>query len=383
MLCFVFCNSSFALKQPLISTGLVISEVYGGGGNAGAPYQFDFIELYNNGITAVNLTGFSVQYATQAASSFPTAASTVALPAISLGAGKYFLIQLGNGGLSTPAGITLPTPDIAQTLPGTNMSNANGKVFLVNNTTPVTSCSLASIIDFVGYGTAGCFEGAGAAPTPSNTTSVNRTFPGTDTDNNNVDFTTRAPSPRNSSFVLAAAAVQNFSVKKSGSSTTLDWSISCTSASVRFELQRSSDSRDFNNIYVQTATQQRCGAPFSFSDNQTLKGVNYYRLKITNTEGEISYSKILAIRFSGAEIIKLVPTITSGDITVFYEADLAGSSSWIITDLTGRIITKTNFILIKGQNSITLTTEGLSRGSYSVRGITINSKTETLRFIKQ
>ncbi|MET0523240.1 MAG: lamin tail domain-containing protein, partial [Nocardioides sp.] len=43
-------------------TGLVISEVYGGGGNSGAVYTNDFIELYNPTAAAIDVTGWSVQY---------------------------------------------------------------------------------------------------------------------------------------------------------------------------------------------------------------------------------------------------------------------------------------------------------------------------------
>jgi hypothetical protein len=42
---------------------VVISQVYGGGGNAGATLKNDFIEIFNRGTAAQNLTGWSVQYA--------------------------------------------------------------------------------------------------------------------------------------------------------------------------------------------------------------------------------------------------------------------------------------------------------------------------------
>ena len=42
---------------------VVISQVYGGGGNSGATYVDDFIEIFNRGSTAVNLSGWSLQYA--------------------------------------------------------------------------------------------------------------------------------------------------------------------------------------------------------------------------------------------------------------------------------------------------------------------------------
>ena len=56
---------SIAVTPPVaaVSTSVVISQVYGGGGNAGATYKNDFIELYNLGSTPVDVTGWSVQYA--------------------------------------------------------------------------------------------------------------------------------------------------------------------------------------------------------------------------------------------------------------------------------------------------------------------------------
>jgi hypothetical protein len=48
-----------------VSPDIVISQVYGGGGNTSAPaatLKNDFIELYNRGTIAVDVTGWSVQY---------------------------------------------------------------------------------------------------------------------------------------------------------------------------------------------------------------------------------------------------------------------------------------------------------------------------------
>jgi hypothetical protein len=45
---------------------VVITEVYGGGGNSGAPYTNDFIELTNNSSSPVDVTGWSIQYASAA-----------------------------------------------------------------------------------------------------------------------------------------------------------------------------------------------------------------------------------------------------------------------------------------------------------------------------
>jgi len=45
---------------------VIITEVFGGGGNSGAPYSNDYIELYNTTDNPVDIGGWSVQYYTKA-----------------------------------------------------------------------------------------------------------------------------------------------------------------------------------------------------------------------------------------------------------------------------------------------------------------------------
>ena len=177
---------------PFIQPKIVISQIFGGGGNSGASFRNDFIELFNSGQTAVSVAGWSVQYASATASTW----SVTPLPNVSIGPGQYLLIQEGSGGTN---GSVLPTPEATGTI---NLAATAGKVALVNGTTTLSgSCpNSSSIIDFVGYGsTANCFRAA-PAPAPSNTSAVARKSDGcTDTQTNSTDFAVAAPKPRNSS----------------------------------------------------------------------------------------------------------------------------------------------------------------------------------------
>lgn len=185
-----------------VAPKIVISQVYGGGGNSGAPYKNDFIELFNAGTTSVSLNGWSVQYAGNSGSTW-TASS---LPNTSLGAGKYFLIQLAGGS----TGASLPTPD--HTDGGINMGSTGGKVALVSSTSSLSgSCPTSTNIqDFVGFGSANCSEGSNPTAAPSNSTWVTRDDNGcTDTDNNGDDFsTTSSVTPRNTASPVNTCATQ-------------------------------------------------------------------------------------------------------------------------------------------------------------------------------
>jgi hypothetical protein len=172
------------------SPNIVISQVYGGGGNSGSTYTNDFIELYNRGTSTVDITGWSVQYSSATLTTWTatTLSGTIA-------PGHYYLVQEAQGAGGTTA---LPTPDATGTV---NLSATNGKIALSSTATAFSgACPTgASLVDLVGYGTANCAEGS-ATSTLSNTAAAIRKSGGCqDTDSNSGDFIVSGPIPRNSS----------------------------------------------------------------------------------------------------------------------------------------------------------------------------------------
>src|SRR6266508_2610136 len=194
-----------------VSTSIVVSQVYGGGGNTGAPFTHDFIELFNRGTSPASVDGWSLQYTSATGTgNFGDATNLITpLPTTTLAPGQYLLVQEAT---NAAVGAPLPTPDVTDATP-IAMAATGGKVALVNTTAPLgcngssTPCppaALAQIVDLVGYGGANFFEGAGPTPAPSNTTSVVRGAGGcTETDNNTADFTATAPNPRNTATPLS------------------------------------------------------------------------------------------------------------------------------------------------------------------------------------
>ncbi|HEU4522949.1 MAG TPA: endonuclease/exonuclease/phosphatase family protein, partial [Thermoanaerobaculia bacterium] len=107
----------------------------------------------------------------------------------------------GTGGTAA-----LPAPDATG---GLNLAGSSGKVALVAGTAPLTgSCPAGGdLVDFVGFGSANCFEGADGTPTLSNTTAAIRRRGGCqDTDSNDADFSAEGPRPRNTASPLRDCA---------------------------------------------------------------------------------------------------------------------------------------------------------------------------------
>lgn len=206
--------SAFAQGSP----NLVISQVYGGGGNSGATWRNDYIELFNRGTDPVSLSGLSLQYtsATGTGNFGANANQLTVLPNVTLSPGQYYLVQEAANGTSTVGALLTPAPDLVPATP-INMSASDGKVALVNSTAslgcnggsnPCSTAAKALIIDLVGYGSANFFEGGKAAPSISSTFADFRRNGGrTDSDDNGADFVKAAPVPRNSGETASAIGV--------------------------------------------------------------------------------------------------------------------------------------------------------------------------------
>ncbi|WP_160724102.1 DUF4350 domain-containing protein [Bacillus sp. USDA818B3_A] len=198
---------------------VVISQVYGGGGNSGATYTNDFIELYNPTDRDVSLDGWSVQYASSTGKLWGV--TTLDGTIKSHG---YYLIQEAAGTSVTDK--PLPAADKTGTVA---MAAGSGKVVLVNSTTVQTEQTPTGFIDFVGYGsgTVG-FEGStGPTGTLSSSKSAQRRpyanvdpAPGKgnawDTDDNAADFATATPVPRNTASPTEAPMVPVTSLQPKG-----------------------------------------------------------------------------------------------------------------------------------------------------------------------
>ena len=176
-----------------VSPNIVVSQVFGGGGVASAsPFRNDFVEIFNRGGIPINLNGWSIQFSYAGETTW----LTTPLPNVMLGPGQYFLVQQAQS--ANGSGAPLPTPDATGSI---NLHPVNGKFAIVNTTTVLSgACPITNptIVDFVGYGTGGCFEGSSPIGGMGITVSANRNGAGcVDTDQNSNDFTVATPVPRN------------------------------------------------------------------------------------------------------------------------------------------------------------------------------------------
>jgi hypothetical protein len=166
----------------------------------------------------------------------------------------------------------------------------------------------------------------------------------------------------------------------------ITWKVTCTNnPNVTMALERNTDNKNFTNINTIVADALRCQQPFTYYDNAPLAGINYYRLKMTDAYGKITYSNAIAIlnKDAGFNIVGLLPTLVTNNALLSVTAAQKAKMQVLVTDIAGKQVQKIAYNLVAGHNQFTINCSSLSAGTYQITGYTQEGKSGTIRFVKQ
>ncbi len=142
----------------------------------------------------------------------------------------------------------------------------------------------------------------------------------------------------------------------------LDWLTSIEINSSHFNIQHSTDGYSFTNI----GTVKAIGAganSYSFIDNKTANGINYYRLQSLDIEGSISYSKVVNVNFGCKQCFSITPNPARDFATIHFNKTI-DKATIAVYDFSGKaIITQS----LSGANSYKLNTQFLKSGVYVIK----------------
>jgi len=193
----------------------------------------------------------------------------------------------------------------------------------------------------------------------------------------------------NLASVLAfdGVAVNYFTGIKQNGTHKLNWKLTCgTTPNVTINLERSADTRNFVSINSINATAIRCSQPFDYTDAQPLTGMNYYRLKIVDADGKITYSNTIALinATKGFALMNIAPNPVRGNsFKLNTTSATSAKMEIVISDMQGRVVNRQTVLLTGGFNSTDINVSKLAPGTYNIYGITADDKSGLVRFVKQ
>jgi hypothetical protein len=144
----------------------------------------------------------------------------------------------------------------------------------------------------------------------------------------------------------------------------VSWATSMEHLADHFEIQRSVDNSSFTMIArVNAIGESETPQYYSVNDNKPAPGLNFYRLKETDRDGNYYFSPVVSVNFSEPDGLEIYPN-PAGDFTnIISLRDPVVEVK--VYDVTGKLIQ--NIQSAGGQNSIRLNTTNLAKGIYVIQ----------------
>lgn len=140
-------------------------------------------------------------------------------------------------------------------------------------------------------------------------------------------------------------------------------------------VERSSNGKHFSAIT--TLSDNKQVAEFAFADRSPLRNTNYYRLKIADNKGNISYSKTMVVQLYKSDDLRMVsvtPNTALKDLHINVQLKNRAYIVMKITDEKGREILKRKGAGSEGMNTYELEGTGkMAPGNYFLE-VLVNSK---------
>jgi hypothetical protein len=161
--------------------------------------------------------------------------------------------------------------------------------------------------------------------------------------------------------------LSDFEASRQGSTVVLQWHSYNESAIKEYLVERSESGTSFNEIGSIAKSSMNGDNGYDFTDTKPLNGDNYYRLKIVDINGKISYSNILLVKTTRVNLSMLVypnPVINTATLQ-FYTAAPA-KYNVLITDQFGKVIQLIKGVSVEGINRLPLSLSRYSTGTYFI-----------------
>jgi hypothetical protein len=199
-----------------------------------------------------------------------------------------------------------------------------------------------------------------------------------------------------SQFAVGEAAgtmpvtLSNFKGELQGSINKLNWSTTTEANNKGFEIQRSADGRTFTTIGFVSSKGDRGNSSsalhYSFDDLKPFAGSNYYRLKQIDNDGKSTVSSTINLSRKTDElaITRIYPNPATTELTVVINSPKKETLRMIITDMSGKIVLRTDVNVQSGTNSQSLSTSNFAPGTYLIRLICADGcESKSQHFIRQ
>ena len=185
---------------------------------------------------------------------------------------------------------------------------------------------------------------------------------------------------------LDLAFISNFSANSTTSGNRLTWTIASNQSVSSFEVEKSTNGKDFKTIAVLVATEKFTSENYSYADTAISTDKIMYRLRILARSSQNDfYSRIILVKSKTNldDNIRIIENPVRDKLFFNYNSVKVQEANVKIYSLTGKILINQKISSFKGNNLITIPlSSGFAPGIY-VLEINTDILNQTAKFVKQ
>lgn len=164
--------------------------------------------------------------------------------------------------------------------------------------------------------------------------------------------------------------------------TQLQWITAQEINSSYFDVQRSKDGTSFEKLLTSLAHgNSSAQITYNAVDNDPFNGINYYRLKQVDIDGNFSFSPIVQVNVKDGTSFMVFPNPAAA---IFYlHINLQAAKKYVIGlyDVNGRMLQQKEVALSAGENQLEWNISALAKGTYFLRSA--DNSMPVIKFVKQ
>ncbi|WP_165758841.1 reprolysin-like metallopeptidase [Niastella yeongjuensis] len=188
--------------------------------------------------------------------------------------------------------------------------------------------------------------------------------------------------------ILSTAQMLPLTATKAGNAVNLKWATASSDKISYFEIWRSADGTNFNQLLGTMPVQNSFGPriDYGLNDNSPLTGWNYYRVKLIDVDGKATWGNIARINMQqdvAPSILTVYPNpVKSSLLTLKYNATSVETVGVRVLNSKGSLVYQSVFAAQSGPNLHTIPAGALPKGVYMVQLVS-NAGSFIARFVKE
>jgi len=167
-------------------------------------------------------------------------------------------------------------------------------------------------------------------------------------------------------FPLLSVKLSNFLGNLNNNKVNLEWSVQVNETAYQFDVEKSTNGFEFTSAALVMSTDKAGNETYNYAEPMTAEKV-YYRLKLTDINKIVTYSKVLVFQTSAQQenTIRIMNNPVNDKLTFSFQSDASQLISVTVIDMSGRQVMQQKISCNKGSNLASFALPAtMNRGMY-------------------